>query len=141
MHATLRRTADEGRIRWVFRDSPLTSIHRLSFKEAEAAWCAGEQGKFWDYADALYAAQDQINKTQGFDQQLYTVAEGVGADPVALKACLDSGRSTETIKSRMGEAESLQIDGTPTLFINGKRHEGLVSYDLLEKLVANLSHN
>lgn len=138
MHTTLRRAAEEGRIRWVFRDSPLTSIHPLSFEEAESAWCAGEQGKFWEYADALYAAQDHIDKARNLDQQLYTVAQGIHADTVAFKACLDSGRMSETIKTQMTEAASLRIDGTPTLFINGKRHEGLVSY---EKLLAERSQN
>jgi Thioredoxin len=60
MHAALQTAVQEGRIRWVYRHFPLSSIHPLAFKEAEAAECAGAQGKFWEYADALFATQARL---------------------------------------------------------------------------------
>ena len=127
MHTILRGAAEEGKIQWVFRDFPLTSIHPRSFRMAESARCAGEQGKFWEYADALYDAQENIRNAQDLDQQLESLMQGIQADPAAFKACRDSGKSRDAITAEMLEAESLQIDGTPTMYINGQRHEGLIS--------------
>jgi protein-disulfide isomerase len=137
MHASLQTAVNEGRIRWVYRNYPLSSIHPLAFKEAEAAECAGAQGKFWEYADALFAAQARISSSHAFDRELASLAQGINADPAAWKECLDSGQFAETIKNEMSEAEALQISGTPTIFIDSKRHEGSVSYKDLKDLLAN----
>ncbi|MHB1954778.1 MAG: DsbA family protein, partial [Sulfobacillus sp.] len=60
----------------------------------------------------------------------------VHADPVTLKACLDSGRFAGMIQSELKEAKALQITGTPTLFINNTRHEGMMSYGELKNWLA-----
>ena len=139
MHGSLKTAVGEGKIRWVFRDYPLTAIHPLALKEAEAGQCAGAQGKFWEYADALYDAQDQISASLDLDQQLTSLAKDVHADPVAFKQCLDTGKFNELLKNEMTEAESLQINGTPTVFVGNKRIEGSVTYEVFEnKWLANL---
>jgi len=136
MHASLQAAVDEGRIRWVYRHFPLSSIHPLAFKEAEAAECVGAQGEFWAYTDALFAAQARISASHTLDLELAALAQGINADPVALKECLDTGQFAETVKNQMREGEALQISGTPTIFIDNKRHEGSVSYvDLKDLLV------
>jgi NhaA family Na+:H+ antiporter len=137
MHASLWTAVDEGRIRWVFRHFPLSSIHPLAFKQAEAAECAGAQGKFWEYADALFAARTRISTSHVLDRELADLAQDINADPAALRECLDSGQVTEIVKNHMREAEALQISGTPTIFIDNKRHEGAVSYKDLENLLVN----
>jgi protein-disulfide isomerase len=70
-------------------------------------------------------------------RELASLAQGINADPAAWKECLDSGQFAETIKNEMSEAEALQISGTPTIFIDSKRHEGSVSYKDLKDLLAN----
>ena len=137
MHASLQTAVQDGRIRWVYRHFPLSSIYPLAFKEAEAAECAGAQGKFWEYADALFAAQARLDSSHALDQELVSLAEGINADPAALKGCLDSQQFTQNVKNQMREGEALQISGTPTIFINSKRHEGSVSYNDLKDLLAN----
>jgi len=137
MHASLQTAAQEGRIRWVYRHLPLSSIHPLAFKEAEAAECAGAQGKFWEYADALFAGQARLHSSHALDRELVSLAEGIAADPAALKESLDSEQFAENVKNQMREGEALQISGTPTIFINGKRHEGSVSYSDLKDLLAD----
>lgn len=124
MHASLQTAVQEGRIRWVYRHFPLSSIHPLAFKEAEAAECAGSQGKFWEYADALFAAQARLGSSRALDRELASLAEGINADPAALKECLDSAQFTQIVKNQTREAETLQISGTPTIFIDRERHEG-----------------
>jgi protein-disulfide isomerase len=137
MHASLLAAVNEGTIRWVYREYPMGSIHSLALQEAEAAECAAEQGKFWEYADALFAAQSEISSSQAPDQALVSLAQGVSADPAALEQCLGSGQFTEKIKSEMGESQTLEIRGTPTIFINDKRREGFVSYEDLTKWLQN----
>ena len=137
MHATLLAATETGKIRWVFRNDPLEAIHPLAAKEAEAAECAGEQGKFWAYADALFAAQRRISASSAADRELGSLAEDVGADPKRLQACLDSGRFAEAVRNATREAESLQISGTPTTFINGVRREGTMSYEDLDALTTS----
>jgi protein-disulfide isomerase len=139
MHASLQAAVNEGRVRWVYRNYPLSSIHPLAFKESEAAECAGAQGKFWEYADALFAAQTRISSSHAFDRELASLVQGINADPAALKECLDSARFTETIKNEINEAEALQISGTPTIFIDDRRYEGSVSYKDLTDLLGNHS--
>jgi protein-disulfide isomerase len=137
MHASLQTAANEGTIRWIYRNFPLTSIHPLAFKEAEAAECAGAQGKFWEYTDALFASQARISSSRAADGALASLTQGTNVDPAALAECLTSGRFAETIKRQIREAEAVQISGTPTIFIDGKRQEGAVPYTELKKWLAN----
>jgi protein-disulfide isomerase len=136
MHATLLSAAEAGKIKWVFRNDPLQAIHPLAAEEAEAAECAGEQGKFWAYADSLFAAQRQIRTSAEPDHELVALAQGANADPNNLQACLDSRRYAEAVRSAVREAESLQISGTPTIFVNEVRHEGSMSYEDLNALTS-----
>jgi protein-disulfide isomerase len=137
MHASLETAVNEGKIRWVYRDYPLSSIHPLGEKAAEAAQCAGAQEKFWEYTDALFAAQSRIGSWQDPDHELATLAEGIHADAAELEQCLESGEFRGVIQSEAGEAEALQIAATPTIFINNKRHEGSLSYEDLKKWLAD----
>jgi protein-disulfide isomerase len=136
LHITLQTAAAEGKIRWVYRDYPL-SMHEFAFREAEAAQCAGAQGKYWEFADALYASQAEIVSSKAIDQEITSLSQGVHADPVALMQCLDSARFRAVVQDEANEADKLQIAATPTLFIDNKRHEGSVSYGELMKLIAN----
>lgn len=136
LHVTLQTAANEGKIRWVYRDYPL-SMHEFAFREAEAAQCAGAQGKYWEFADALYANQAEIVSSKAIDQELNTLSQAVHADPAALMQCIQSARFRTVVQDEANEADKLQIAATPTIFINNERHEGSVSYSELMKLIAN----
>ena len=128
MHATLLAAAAEGKIKWIYRNDPLTAIHPLAAKEAEAAECAGAQGKFWAYADALFAEQRRLRSSADTNQELVALAPRANSNPDDLKACLDSRRFAEAIDAAVRDAERLQVSGTPTIFVNGARREGAMSY-------------
>lgn len=132
MHVALQTAVEEGRIRWVYRHLPLASIHPLAFREAEAAECAGAQGKFWEYADALFAAQRRISTSQLLEDELAVVAHAIDVDTTLFNQCLEAGQFHHTIESHAHEAEALQISGTPTIFIDNERHEGSLSYSDLK---------
>lgn len=90
-------------------DLPLESIHKNAFKAAEAARCAGEQGKAWEMHDRLLANQKTL-------EQWNSHAEAVGLDVAKFEECLNSGRQTSKIRADMAQAEKAGISGTPAFF-------------------------
>jgi protein-disulfide isomerase len=100
-------------VNWRFKDLPLTAIHPGAQSAAEAARCAGEQGKFWEYRDALFKAdQVTLDMHKG-------VAESLGLDGEPFMRCMASGKYREAVETDGQEAEALGISGTPTFVING----------------------
>src|SRR5262249_30545548 len=103
----------KDKVRMVHRDFPLQPLHPASRKAHEAARCAEEQGKFWEYRDLLYkttpgASPDQLNH----------YASEVGIDVAEFKQCLDSGKFGAIVQKDEDEGERLGVQGTPTFFIN-----------------------
>ncbi|HET7011032.1 MAG TPA: thioredoxin domain-containing protein [Anaerolineales bacterium] len=104
--------AYEGKIRFVYRDFPITSAE--SSVAAQAANCAGRQGKYWEFHDALFSGSLGLSRDayQGYAGQL-------GMDVTALNACLDSGDELAEVQSDARAASQLGVTGTPTFFVNG----------------------
>ena len=101
-----------GKIRYVLREFPLESIHPLAFKAAEAANCSGEQGKYWEMHDRLFANQNALAA-----QQLSGHADAVGLDGQKFKTCLDSGKYAAKLRKDLADAQKAGATGTPTFFI------------------------
>jgi len=101
-------------LRILHRDFPLAN-HPQARAAAEAAACAGEQGKFWDVADALYTHRDTLTRAT-FEQ----LALDAHLDRDAFAACLDSGRQSRSWQEGLAAARALALDRTPTVFINGR---------------------
>lgn len=101
-----------GKIKYVFRDFPLESIHPNALLASEAAACAGEQGKYWEMHERLFDHPNALNATD-----MPAHAQSVGLNPSSFKQCLDSGKHKESIRKGMTEAVSLGVNGTPTFFI------------------------
>jgi protein-disulfide isomerase len=102
------------RIRIVYRDY-LGPTHPYALQAAEAARCAGEQGKFWEYHDLLF---DRQSSGKGWDFTL--LAKELGLQPHAFDSCLHSGRFREQISKDLQDGLKLGITSTPTFFINGR---------------------
>jgi protein-disulfide isomerase len=101
-------------IRFVYRHLPLTSIHPEAFPAAEASMCANEQNSFWQYHDAIFANQ------QNMDQELFLqIAGDLNLDMTAFQDCLASQKYREQIQADADLALSLGVNATPTFFING----------------------
>ena len=103
----------EGKISWVYKDLPLTSIHPDAVGAAEAARCAGDQGKFWEYRDALFA-ESRVTK-----QVHPKIVEALGLDAVAFEECVSSQKYNQAVQADGAEAQSLGISGTPAFVVNG----------------------
>lgn len=112
----------------VYKDFPLP-MHPLAAKAAEAARCAGEQGKFWEYHDALF----QTKRLQSSD--LKAEAQTLKLDQAKFDQCLDSGAKTAAVKSDAQEGLRLGIQGTPSFFINGHFMSGAIGYPKLRETV------
>jgi protein-disulfide isomerase len=134
LHPSLRRLADQGKIRWIYRNFPLSSIHPRAVEAAEAAECAGEQGKFWDYADALFELQQDLQTAETTRAFLNTLGTRVGVDVQRFRECVSAQRFGGRIRLQTAEARSMRIDATPTMIVNGKRHVGSLSLEQLEQL-------
>ena len=120
---------DTGKVKMVFRDFPL-SFHPEAQPAAEASECADEQGKFWEYHDALF------NNQQSLGQALYTqIAEELKLDTAKFKQCLDSGKYTQEVQDDFNYGAQLGVSGTPTFFVNGIRLVGAQPYEAFQQVI------
>ncbi|HEX5725431.1 MAG TPA: DsbA family protein [Longimicrobiaceae bacterium] len=129
------RWVKEGTVRFVFYDFPLVNIHPNAFLAARAGRCANEQERFWQYHDVLYGQQPQWSSEAEPVGQFIDYAEQVGADRGRFTECIRSDRYAREITQSMRFAESLGVNGTPTLFINGKRVQDMPNPQQLGQLI------
>jgi protein-disulfide isomerase len=109
-----RDFVDTGQIRWAVRDLPLP-IHPDARGAAQAAHCAGEQGRFWEMRSVLFANQGALGREA---LEKYAVSEGLR--PAAFRSCLDSDKHLAAIEADVSDAAQARITGTPT-FLVGRR--------------------
>ncbi|PKN82008.1 MAG: hypothetical protein CVU46_18375, partial [Chloroflexi bacterium HGW-Chloroflexi-8] len=103
-----------GKIRFVFRHLPMTSIHPEAFPSAEAAMCANEQDSFWEFHDKLFENQDRLGK------ELYTqIANDLNLDITKFESCVNSRKYKDLIQQDSDFAVNLGVQSTPTFFVNG----------------------
>lgn len=114
-----------SQVRLVFRHFPLRNMHPMAQKAHEASVCAEDQGKFWEYHDALWA--DENISADGLEQH----ARLVGLDTEEFAQCLNSGSSYERVQTDLEAALALGQTGTPAVFVNGRYVGGAVSFEQL----------
>jgi len=103
---------ETGKVRYAFRDFPLAAIHPLAAKAAEAARCAGDQGKYWEMHDRLFANQKELQA-----EKLPAHAQAIGLDESKFRECLDQARYAAAVQKDVNEGTQLGISGTPTVII------------------------
>ena len=118
------------KVRLVYRHYPLRRIHANAQKAAEASLCANDQGKFWEMHDALFGDQKGLSV-----EALKTKAGEIGLDASIFTKCLDSGQHAAAVEQDLLEGARAGVSGTPTMFINGRRLSGAVSYDQIVGVV------
>ena len=130
LHRVHDRLGD--RLVFAFRHLPIPERHPLAPLAAEASEAAAAQGRFWEYHDALFAAQPKLSR-----ETMLAVARDLGLDADRMAAELDSGIHRPRVERDLASAERSGATGTPSFFVNGKRHFG--AYDassLVEELEA-----
>jgi protein-disulfide isomerase len=113
-----------GKVRWVFINLPLTSIHANAMRAAEVAMCAERQGRFWQIHDALYAQQDNWAKLAQPDSLLTVIAQHAGVDRTKLRACLAEGSARAEVEADAQRALRTGARATPSFYIEGGLLQG-----------------
>ena len=119
-----------GKVRLVHKDLPLESLHPQARQAAEAARCAHEQGKFWEYHDKLYA-----NSPKAGTDELKSYAKEVGLNVDLFDRCLASGKYKAVVQQDLKEGAQLGLTGTPTFFINGREISGNQPLEAFEAII------
>jgi predicted DsbA family dithiol-disulfide isomerase len=119
---------NSGKIAFAYKDTPLP-MHPHAAKAAEAALCAGDQGKYWEMHDMMFATK-QLDV-----DQLKEDAQKAKLDMSAFNKCLDSGAKTNQVKENLAEGQNYQLQGTPTFFINGRNFSGVLSLEQMRATI------
>ena len=118
---------DTGKVKLVYRDLPLDSLHPNARPAHIAAECADEKGKFWDYHDVLFEKQSEWNRLSAADLQttLTQYATDMGLQSASFETCLNSQEMADEVNNDSLDAARYAATGTPTFFI-GTEKDGFV---------------
>jgi protein-disulfide isomerase len=120
------------RIAFIYKDFPLSEIHPWAIHAAVNANCLAAQSgdAYWDFADYIHAHRDVVNAEKGLENQLaaldritLTEATKFNVDTGKIQACVKA-QDDRAVKASVKEGESLDVSGTPTMFINGQVIDG-----------------
>ena len=120
---------ETGKVKMVYRDFPLSSIHANAQKAAEASECADEQGKFWEYHDTLF--EKQTLDIASLKQH----AVDLGLDADQFNECLDSGKMATEVQKDLADGTLYGVKGTPAFFINGILISGAQPYSTFKQII------
>ena len=120
----------EGSVAIAFRDMPVTQLHPLAMGAAEAARCAGDQGKFWEYHDLLFADQNGLDRNG-----LLAKAAKLSLDAKQFEACLSFEKYEPQILQDNRDGLRSGVSGTPGFFINGIFLSGALAESAFESLI------
>lgn len=119
--------------RWVYKHFPLDSIHPFARRAALASECAGEQGKFWEYLDNLFANQEDIN-----GEYFLTSAESLDLNKKQFSECLESEKYADKVDADYRLGQGLGVRVTPTSFINGQEVRGALPVEQIKSIIESV---
>jgi protein-disulfide isomerase len=108
----------------------LTNIHPHAQKAAEAARCAGEQGKYWEYHDVLFAHTNALAPAN-----LKKYAADLKLDTALFDSCLDSNRHAAAVSKDLAEGTRIGVSGTPAFFVNGRFLSGAQPFTAFQEAI------
>lgn len=123
----------QGQIEFVYRDFPL-DFHKQAQNAAEAAQCANEQNKFWEYHDLLFEKQNEWAKSEGLEF-FKKYAQELKLEMEKFNRCLEGHKYKEEVEKDLKDGEEVEVSGTPTFFINGRKLTGARSYEEFKKII------
>jgi protein-disulfide isomerase len=118
------------KIRFIWKDYPVSDQGSPSFKAARAARCADLRDKFWEYNNELYKSEVELNR-----ESFLNIAEKMKIDTQEFKNCLDDKRVDGLIMDNIREANALSINGIPFIYVNDQEIMGKASYKELKRLI------
>lgn len=131
-HPTLTQLLKDyaGKVKLAYRDFPLESIHPQARRSAEAARCAQDQGKFWEYYDVLFSESPKLGP-----EDLKRYAAQLGLDLKKFDECVSAGVHKATVQRDLDEGTRLGITGTPAFFINGRPLTGAQPFEMFARVI------
>lgn len=124
------REAYGDRVRYIYRDYPLTNMHQFAQKAAEAAQCSHEQGQFWEYHDLLFEHQGALAVPD-----LKRYAQDVGMDAGVFNDCLDSGKNAQEVLLDLQDGQQAGVTGTPAFLINDLLLSGAQPFEQFQVVI------
>lgn len=119
-----------GKIRFVYRDYPINSLHANAQAAAEAADCAHAQGKFWEMHDLLFIYQKNLTS-----DTISSAAQSLGLDQAEFAACIQNRTYQSEVSADLAAGIKAGVSGTPTYFFNGIRVEGNMPLETFRKAI------
>jgi protein-disulfide isomerase len=116
-------------VRYVYRDMP-TVNPEVSYPAAWAAECADDQGKFWEYHDALFEQQTELS-----GEVLVSIAQGLALNMTTFNECMDSNKYNEEVNADFLDGAMNGVTTTPNFFINGEYYAGAQPYSFFEEII------
>lgn len=123
-------------VRLYYLDFPLETLHPWAKSAAMMGRCIFHQNAsaFWDYHDWIFENQEQMTP-ENLKDKVVDFAKGKGVDADQLSKCIDSGATEEEVNKTRAEGKLLDINSTPTMFVNGRRMVGTVQWDDLKRVI------
>jgi predicted DsbA family dithiol-disulfide isomerase len=129
----IEQYVNTGKVYFEYRSFPI--IGPESAWAAEGAYCAGDQGKFWEYHDTLFTNWTGENVGDFTKEKLITYAEALDLDMDEFVSCLSEEKHKGTVEQDLAEAEASGVRATPTFFINGIKFEGAYPFNDLKQFI------
>ena len=135
-HATVKQVIEAygDQVLYVYKHFPLESIHPQATNAAVASECANDQDKFMEYADRLFATQEDWGAQTG-TQRFKTYAAQLGLNQSEFNQCMDEERHIEKVASDFQEGQGFNVSGTPAVFVNDQFKSGAASFDTIKELI------
>jgi protein-disulfide isomerase len=125
-----REYIDTGRVKFVFKDFPLSQIHPRAQAAAEAAQCAHQQDKFWEYSAKLFAPESTLE-----EPKLLTLASELGLNAATFTTCLKAHEQAEKVTKNTQAAIAAGISSTPSFVVNGTLVEGALPFAAFQEVI------
>lgn len=123
-----------NQFKYIYRDFPLSELRSIAQNASEAAACANEQGKFWEYHDKLYQNQDTLE-----DSSFAEFANQLNLDTARFHDCFAGHIYAKQIEQDYEDGLAAGVRGTPTFFINGNRIPGSIPQNVLENVILSVN--
>lgn len=116
--ALFQEYVDTGKVNFVYKHMAI--LGQESIWAAEAAECAANQGKFWEYHDLLFSRQSGENQGAFTKDKLLTLASELKLDMTQFEPCLQNDQTRDRVQADTQEGQQVNVRGTPTFFVNGR---------------------
>jgi protein-disulfide isomerase len=139
----VKRVAEEysDDVKIVYRHFPLVAIHSNAFNAAKASEAAGNQDKFWEMHDMLFAKQEEWSDDRNAKNKFVGYAESLELDIEKFKSDFESDEVKERVEKDLFDGQRLGVSATPTFYMNGEKLNGIKGFDDFASRINELTNN